>query len=565
MVFHKWVPMLLMSLSVLSALCSLLIFYLDCILLVEFELIGLKDICITFPLLLDMKGLLFSFVVLFISSNVMMFSMSYMSLDKDIDRFSKLVFLFVLSMNLLIFVPNLAFLLIGWDGLGITSFILVIYYLNSKSLGAGMITAITNRIGDVFLLLSIVLCISQCHWYSFSMWYSCFCESKVQIVLILLAGMTKSAQIPFSSWLPAAMAAPTPVSALVHSSTLVTAGVFLLIRFYDFLSNYYYFNLLLMLVSIITMIMSGLAAAVEWDMKKIIALSTLSQLGLMMMALSLNMLELAYLHMVSHALFKALLFICAGNLIMNFFHSQDLRWMGNLSLQMPFTSLCIILSSLAMAGFPFLASFYTKDLILELIIYDNLSLSVMFLMYFSIGITMFYSLRFCMNLLWMVPMYCTLVSFNEEKNVLNSMLVMSVMTVSISSLLLWIYPNFNSVVCINSTIMLIPLAIIFLSFAFGIVWNFMFMNISFQAQLMNNFMWYMVPLSTQVVLNYSLPKMKLYLELLDQSWLEYWGGYGSYSLIMHMYNGIANFMNWGLMWMVMKMAMLMMVLVCFSF
>lgn len=488
-----------------------------------------------------------------------------MRLDKDIDRFSKLVFLFVLSINLLIFVPNLAFLLIGWDGLGITSFILVIYYLNSKSLGAGIITAITNRIGDVFLLLSIVLCISQCHWYSFRIWYSCFCESKVQIVLILLAGITKRAQIPFRRWLPAAIAAPTPVSALVHSSTLVTAGVFLLIRFYDFLSNYYYFNLLLILVSIITMIISGLAAAVEWDIKKIIALSTLRQLGLIIIALSLNILELAYLHIVRHALFKALLFICAGNLIINFFHRQDLRWMGNLSLQMPFTSLCIILSSLAMAGFPFLASFYTKDLILELIIYDNLSLSVIFLMYFSIGITIFYSLRFCINLLWMVPIYCTLVSFNEEKNVLNSILVMRVITVSIRSLLLWIYPNFNSVVCINRTIILIPLAIIFLRFAFGIVWNFIFINIRFQAQLINNFIWYIVPLSTQVVLNYSLPKMKLYLELLDQSWLEYWGGYGSYSLIIHIYNGIANFINWGLIWIVIKIAILIIVLVCFSF
>nr|AJO61906.1 NADH dehydrogenase subunit 5 [Whitmania laevis] len=556
MMFHKYVPMLLMTMSLMMMLCSMVLFYMDSLLLIEFELIAMKDVCISIPLLFDMKGVLFSSIVLFISSNVMMFSMSYMEMDKDIDRFSIFVFLFILSMNLLIFIPNLAFLLIGWDGLGITSFILVIYYLNSKSLGAGMITAITNRIGDVLLLISIALCIGQCHWYAMDMWFYDLYENKVQVMLILGAGMTKSAQVPFSSWLPAAMAAPTPVSALVHSSTLVTAGVFLLIRFYDFLYCFDYFNVFLLSTSIITMVMSGLAASVEWDMKKIIALSTLSQLGLMMMTLSLNMLDLAYLHMVSHALFKALLFICAGNLIMNFFHSQDLRWMGNLSMQMPLTSSSILLSSMAMSGFPFLSSFYTKDQILELLIYNSWSMSVVALMYLSIGITVFYSVRFCINLLWMVPMHCVLVSLNENKNVMTPMFIMSLMTVCVSGILLWIYPNFYSLVHIDKLVMLMPLFIIFIGFYIALVYSITSTNVEFKTQLMNNYMWFMVPLSTQVILNL-LPNTKLCLELLDQSWLEYLGGYGMYWILNYMYMCFVKYMNWELMWMMVKMGLLM--------
>nr|UTY22724.1 NADH dehydrogenase subunit 5 [Hirudo nipponia]WDA96066.1 NADH dehydrogenase subunit 5 [Hirudo nipponia] len=555
MILYKWMSSLLMLMSLVMILCSVYVFYLDSLLLIEFELFNLKNVCVIMPLLLDMKGVLFSFVVLFISSNVMMFSKSYMESDKNINRFSMLVGLFIFSMNLLIFIPNLAFLLIGWDGLGITSFILVIYYLNSKSLGAGMITAITNRIGDVLLLISISLCIGQCHWYSVSMWFNNIYENKVQVLLIMFAGMTKSAQIPFSSWLPAAMAAPTPVSALVHSSTLVTAGVFLLIRFYDFLCSSMYFHSLLLLASVITMIMSGLAASVEWDMKKIIALSTLSQLGLMMMMLGLNMLDLAYLHMVSHALFKALLFICAGNLIMNFFHSQDLRWMGNLSLQMPLTSLCILLSSMAMAGFPFLASFYTKDQALEFIIYNNGSLMVVLLMYFSIGITLFYSLRFCMNLLWMVPMYCVLVSLYENKNVSIPMLLMGFMTVFMSSFLMWIYPNFNVLVCMNKFMMLVPLYIITFGFIIGLLWSLLSLDVEFPTQLMNNHMWFMVPLSTQVVLDY-LPNSKMCLEMTDQSWLETLGGYGIYELLFTMYEFVVKWSSWELMRMMVKMGLL---------
>ena len=149
--------------------------------------------------------------------------------------------------------------------------------------------------------------------------------STVQILAILVAAITKSAQIPFSRWLPAAIAAPTPVSAIVHSSTLVTAGVFLAIRFYPFLSLLPLFNKILLFVAVSTILMAGISATTEHDMKKIIALSTLSQLGIMITRLAFGLVSLTFFHMLTHAIFKSLLFVCAGSFINTHLHRQDLR------------------------------------------------------------------------------------------------------------------------------------------------------------------------------------------------------------------------------------------------
>lgn len=217
--------------------------------------------------------------------------------------------------------------------------------------------------------------------------------------------MTKSAQIPFSSWLPAAMAAPTPVSALVHSSTLVTAGVFLIIRFYSFLSSFSIFFYFLMFVSVLTMLMAGVSACFEMDMKKVIALSTLSQLGVMMSSLALGLPLISFFHLCTHALFKALLFLCAGSFIHSCFHVQDFRLLGGLFYQMPFSVCCINIANLALCGSPFLSGFYSKDLILEgfLFSYDNIF--ILFLVFFATGLTVCYSIRFSLKCFWGV--YCS--------------------------------------------------------------------------------------------------------------------------------------------------------------
>lgn len=209
--------------------------------------------------------------------------------------------------------------------------------------------------------------------------------------LVVLASITKRAQIPFSAWLPAAIAAPTPVSSLVHSSTLVTAGVYLLIRF-NFSLN---FNLIIFLlfISRITMFMAGLGANFEFDLKKIIALSTLSQLGLIMRILSLGEYILAFFHLLTHALFKALLFICAGCLIHNLRNCQDIRYMGGLVVQMPLTICFFTISNLSLCGLPFLSGFYSKDLILEVLSIDYINLYIYFVFFLSVGLTVFYTFR----------------------------------------------------------------------------------------------------------------------------------------------------------------------------
>lgn len=189
------------------------------------------------------------------------------------------------------------------------------------------------------------------------------------------------------------MAAPTPVRALVHSSTLVTAGVFLLIRFYPFLSSIPLFNFLILIISCITIIISGVRALVECDMKKIVALSTLRQLGVMIAAIGLGHPLLAFFHLVSHALFKALLFICVGNLIHLHSHNQDLRLMGNLVRELPLTSSCINISNIALCGLPFISGFYSKDLIIELTLYEFNNFIIIFLFLLSTFFTAAYRVR----------------------------------------------------------------------------------------------------------------------------------------------------------------------------
>jgi NADH-ubiquinone oxidoreductase chain 5 len=208
----------------------------------------------------------------------------------------------------------------------------------------------------------------------------------------LLAAITKSAQIPFSSWLPAAMAAPTPVSALVHSSTLVTAGIYLLIRFNVLLAGTNLGSFLLLFGGL-TIFIAGLGANFEFDLKKIIALSTLSQLGLIIRILAIGFPKLAFFHLLTHALFKALLFICAGAIIHNMKDSQDIRFIGGLVMSMPLTSSCFNLSNLALCGTPFLAGFYSKDLILEVASLSYINVFRFILYFFSTGLTVCYSLR----------------------------------------------------------------------------------------------------------------------------------------------------------------------------
>nr|YP_010234010.1 NADH dehydrogenase subunit 5 [Rectidens sumatrensis]QTA71719.1 NADH dehydrogenase subunit 5 [Rectidens sumatrensis] len=331
--------------------------------LIEWEVFSICSVDWTLPVIFDSTSLIFSCLVCIISGSVSLFMISYMSGEVFMRRFTLLIVGFVSSMNLLIFVPSFVTILLGWDGLGIVSFALVIYYQNKKSLAAGMLTVLANRIGDALLILAICFLVNWGEWrFGFGLMGD---YSLVICLLVVIGAMTKSAQIPFSAWLPAAMAAPTPVSALVHSSTLVTAGVYMVIRFYSSLienSEVLYF---LSKIGGLTMMMAGLSACFEVDMKKIIALSTLSQLGLMMFTIGIGYPVIAVFHLFTHALFKALLFLCAGSIIHFTVDTQDGRILGSVNKLLPFSSACLVLSSVVLCGMPFLSGFYSKDLILE--------------------------------------------------------------------------------------------------------------------------------------------------------------------------------------------------------
>jgi NADH-ubiquinone oxidoreductase chain 5 len=210
---------------------------------------------------------------------------------------------------------------------------------------------------------------------------------------VILGALTKRAQYPFSSWLPLAMAAPTPVSALVHSSTLVTAGVYLLIRFFPVIAAHTQVISIMVLTRRLTIVLAGLAAFVEIDFKKIIAYSTLSQLGVIIFALGLGSPSLAFFHLLSHAIFKALMFICAGTFIFYHAHAQDLRIMGNMADCLPITQLGFIISNLALCGFPFLSGFYSKDPVYELRVNGASNFVATFFIVFGLLMTAIYSIR----------------------------------------------------------------------------------------------------------------------------------------------------------------------------
>nr|WBR65737.1 NADH dehydrogenase subunit 5 [Layahima yangi] len=525
----------------------------ELVVFIEWEFLSLNSSSIVMTVLLDWMSLIFMSFVLFISAMVIYYSDDYMHGDENLNRFIILVLMFVLSMMFLIISPNLISILLGWDGLGLVSYCLVIYYQNVKSYNAGMITALTNRVGDVALLLSIAWMLNYGSW-NYIYYLECMSEDYQMTIiawLVVLAAMTKSAQIPFSSWLPAAMAAPTPVSALVHSSTLVTAGVYLLIRFNLLFTNTYLSKLLLLL-SVLTMFMAGMGANYEFDLKKIIALSTLSQLGLMMSILSMGYADLAFFHLLTHALFKALLFMCAGSIIHNVKNTQDIRLMGSLVNIMPLTCTCFNIANLALCGMPFLAGFYSKDLILEVISMSSVNLLIYLLYFLSTGLTVCYSMRLTYYSLSGIFNFSSLSCISDCYWVmLKGMLGLLFLAISGGSMLSWLIIPTPEMICLPSLMKLMALIV---SLAGGILGYEIFQfKISWEMKTMKNYevtsflgsMWYMPTIST-TYLNYNSLKLGYQvIKSVDQGWNEYIGAQSIYSFMMNFskINSLLQYMN----------------------
>lgn len=322
---------------------------------------------------------------------VIIYRNEYIRGDPNIVRFKFIVLWFVFRILLLVVRPNLVSIILGWDGLGLSSYCLVIYYSNSRSNSAGIITVLTNRLGDV-ILLRIIGIIRIYGQFDYIMLF----QDKFLRFLAILVAITKSAQIPFRAWLPAAIAAPTPVSSLVHSSTLVTAGVYFLFRFGEKVSLYR--DLLLFLGSL-TMIISGICGCYELDFKKVIALSTLSQLGMIFFGLGLGIFNWVFLHLLVHALFKSIIFIGAGVIIHSIKRRQDFRCIGGLLINFPFVGSLFLLRVLRLCGFPFLGGFYSKDLLVEVFFSGGVGLFSVLIFIVGLLLTLIYRLRFSFSLI----------------------------------------------------------------------------------------------------------------------------------------------------------------------
>nr|QJS52213.1 NADH dehydrogenase subunit 5 [Gondwanalimnadia sp. MT-2020] len=528
--WYIFIAVQLSLMSLLSFLSGLYLLMKDLSIFIEWSVGSWNTLNFDISIMMDWMGMLFLSTVLFISSLVVFYSHSYMYSESSKERFVLLVVAFVCSMALLILSPNLVSILLGWDGLGLVSYCLVIFYQNKKSAAAGMITALSNRIGDVCLILSLGLGFFMGS-FSFSLWTFMPDSSPLNLwiaTFIMIGATTKSAQIPFSAWLPAAMAAPTPVSALVHSSTLVTAGVYLLIRFSPLIETQL-INPYLVTISTLTMFMAGLSANFEYDLKKIIALSTLSQLGVMMFAISLNLSKLAFFHLISHALFKALLFLSAGLLIHNLNNTQDIRNFGSITLVFPLSSTIMNMANLSLCGFPFLAGFYSKDMIIEMNLMNNWNTLITLIFIAATGLTSLYSMRLVYYS--MIHPYMNLPMNNCHESdlyLVGPMFLMGFMSIVSGSSLSWLVFPTPSVIFIPNLQKIFILFMVLSSMMLGLNALKSSIKTNSMTSWFSANMWFLPQLSSFIV---SLPYFnmsKIFLKNQDQGWTEKLSSQGMY-------------------------------------
>ena len=353
-------------------------------------------------------------VVTFVSLMVHIYTIGYMAEDEGYNRFFSYISLFTFSMLMLVMSNNLLQLFFGWEAVGLVSYLLIGFYFKKPTATfANMKAFLVNRVGDFGFIIGIGLIYAYTGTFNYSEIFAKLPELQATMlpgtgwllltvtgICLFIGAMGKSAQFPLHAWLPDSMEGPTPISALIHAATMVTAGIFMVSRMsplYELSDTALNF---ILVIGAITAFFMGILGIIQNDIKRVIAYSTLSQLGYMTVALGASAYSVAVFHLMTHAFFKALLFLGAGSVIMGMHHNQDIRWMGGVRKYMPITWITFLLGNLALIGTPFFSGFYSKDAIIEAVHASTLPGAgfAYFAVLAGVFITAFYSFR----LYWIV-------------------------------------------------------------------------------------------------------------------------------------------------------------------